>query len=89
MTMNDGPSTSAGHGRQGALAALIEVAAGGEMRRRFGAAAAAFHEEDYEALIALAWRHQFDDDRSKFKRELNSMQEQISQRILGRLELEK
>jgi hypothetical protein len=76
-----------GHGREGALAALTEVAAEPEMIEQFGIPAAAFQEEDYEQLIALAWRHQFDDDRTKFKRELRELQAHVTPRILDRLEL--
>lgn len=76
----------AGHGRDGALAALNEVAADREVVRQFGGAAAAFESQDYEEIIALAWRHQFDDDRTKFKRDLRALQEHVSQRLLDRLE---
>jgi len=77
----------AGQGREGALAALNEVANDPEMIEQFGIPAAAFQDEDYQQLIALAWRHQFDDDRTKFKRELRELQEHVSQRILDWLEL--
>jgi transcription elongation factor GreA-like protein len=77
----------AGQGREGALAALYEVANGPEIIELFGSAASAFQEEDYQQLIALAWRHQFDEDRTKFKRELRELQEHLSQRIVDRLEL--
>lgn len=78
-----------GHGRQGALAALREVATDPEIVKQFGIPAAAFQDEDYQQLIALAWRHQFDDDRSKFKRELRDLQAHVTQRILDLLELSK
>ncbi len=77
----------AGQGREGALAALNEVADDPEMIEQFGIPAAAFQDEDYQQLIALAWRHQFDYDRSKFKRELRELQEHVSQRTLDWLEL--
>ncbi len=77
----------AGQGRKGALAALKEVANDPEMIEEFGSPAAAFQDEDYQQIIALAWRHQFDHDRTKFKRELRELQEHLSQRILDRLEL--
>lgn len=77
---------AAGHGRSGALAALREVADNAD-RRTFGMAIDSFEAEDYEQIIGLAWRYQFDDDRSKFKRELRELQEHVSERILARLEL--
>ena len=74
------------YGREGALEALKEAADTTD-RKRFGLAINSFTAEDYEQLIALAWRYQFDEDRSKFKRELRELQEHVSERILARLEL--
>jgi hypothetical protein len=85
--MVDPEDDEAGQGREGALAALNEVANDPEIIELFGSAASAFREEDYQQLIALAWRHQFDEDRTKFKRELRALQEHLSQHILDRLEL--
>ena len=79
-------SDAAGHGRSGALEALKEVADNAD-RRTFGMAIDSFEAEDYEQIIGLAWRYQFDEDRSKFKRELRELQEHVSERILARLEL--
>jgi len=76
-----------GHGREGALTALREVATSPEMIKQFGISAAAFQDEDYEQLMAIAWRHQFDEDRTKFKRELRELQAHVTQRILDLLEL--
>ena len=83
--VDDGPASD-GQGREGALAALHEVAEDPEMSD-FAIAAASFEADDYKQLISLAWRYQFDDDRTKFKRELRELQEHVSYRILGRLEL--
>ncbi|MGY0003138.1 hypothetical protein [Micromonospora sp. I033] len=85
--MSQPENDEAGHGREGALAALNEVAADPDVVKQFGTAAGAFEPEDYQQLIALAWRHQFDDDRTKFKRDLRALQEHVSQRILDRVEL--
>lgn len=79
-------SDAAGHGRAGALEALREAAAEAD-RQAFGVAMNSFEAEDYDEIVALAWRYQFDDDRSKFKRELRELQEHVSARILARLEL--
>jgi len=78
---------SDGQGRDGALAALREVAEDPEFVRLFSLAIASFDLEDYEQIISLAWRYQFDDDRTKFKRGMHELQQHVSQRILGRLEL--
>ena len=85
--MTTEPTSEAGQGRDGALAALREAAAEPGMNKEFGHAVASFEDSDYEHLIALAWRYQFDDDRSKFKRALRELQDQVSPRILARLEL--
>lgn len=79
-------SDAAGHGRSGALEALIEAAANTD-RGSYGTAVDSFEADDYEQIIALAWRYQFDDDRSKFRRELRELQAHVSERILARLEL--
>lgn len=76
----------AGHGREGALSALREVAEAAD-RERFGLAIDSFEADDYEEIVRLAWRYQFDDDRSKFKRELRLLQGHVSERILARMEL--
>ncbi|MEK6311010.1 MAG: hypothetical protein V4737_03620 [Curtobacterium sp.] len=74
------------HGRSGALEALKEAAENTD-RGSYGIAMDSFEEEDYAQIVGLAWRYQFDDDRSKFKRELRQLQEHVSERILARLEL--
>lgn len=79
-------SNDTGQGRSGALEALKEVAEEAD-RRRFGMAIDSFEAADYEEITSLAWRHQFDEDRSKFKRELRELQEHVSEKILARLEL--
>lgn len=75
-----------GHGRDGALSALREVAESAD-RTRFGLAIDSFEPDDYNEVVSLAWRYQFDDDRSKFKRDLRELQTHVSERILARLEL--
>jgi hypothetical protein len=77
----------ASQGRTGALAALKEVATDPEMVKEFGITVEAFSDEDYDDLIALAWRYQFDDDRSRFKRGIRELQVHITKDILDRLEL--
>jgi hypothetical protein len=76
----------AGHGRTGALEALLDVAQEPDIVSDYRTVTAAFDPADYEQIIALAWRHQFNDDRSKFKREIRELQEHVSQRIIAKLE---
>jgi hypothetical protein len=77
----------ASQGKAGALAALKEVATDPEMVREFRITTEAFSDEDYKDLISLAWRYQFDDDRSRFKREIRELQVHVTEEILDRLEL--
>ncbi|MCC6497156.1 MAG: hypothetical protein IT193_12965 [Propionibacteriaceae bacterium] len=75
------------HGRQGAIAAIKEAAATADAKL-YEIALLSFDSDDYEQIVALAWRYQFDTDRSKFKRELRELQEHVGKQILARLELE-
>lgn len=85
--MADKLEGDAAQGRDGALAALHEVAEDPDMIAGFDIATASFEDQDYEQLITLAWRFQFDEDRTKFKRELRALEEHVRNRILDRLEL--
>lgn len=76
-----------GQSRDGALAALREVANDPLHEHEYKLARASFAPEDYEELIALAWRHQFETDRTKFKRQFRDMEGRIRQRILNKLEI--
>lgn len=73
-------------GREGALRALLQIAADPEVTREYPKVSAVLATEDYEALVALAWRHQFDEDRTKFKRGLHELKASVSQRLLASLE---
>lgn len=75
-----------GHGRAGALEALLEVAQELDNLGDYRTLSTAFEPSDYEQIIALAWRYQFADDRSKFKREIRGLQEHVSQRGIAKLE---
>lgn len=77
------PNEDSGHSRAGALEALREAAQEADMVEDYPRVSGAFDAEDYEQIIGIAWRNQFDDDRTRFKREIRVLQEQISQRILA------
>jgi hypothetical protein len=79
---NDDP----GHARIGALEALRDAAHEIDIDGDYRTISAGFDTEDYEQIIALAWRHQFNDDRSQFKREIRGLQEHVAERIIGTLE---
>ena len=79
-------SDDAGHARVGALEAILDAAHELDIDGDYRTVSAAFTADDYEQIIALAWRHQFNDDRSKFKREIRELQEDVSKRIAAKLE---
>lgn len=86
--MTEDPEEDYGQGREGAKAALLEVVQEDAILKQFPPAARlSFEDADYEAIINLAWRYQFDDDRTKFKRGINELQAHISPTIAARLEL--
>lgn len=78
------PEDGSAHARDGALAALNEAALQSD-ESEFASARSAFTPGDYEEIIALAWRYQFDDDRSKFRREFRKLGSHVSQRIVDNL----
>lgn len=75
-----------GHARIGALEALHDAAHEIDLDGDYRTLSAGFDTKDYEQIIALAWRHQFNDDRSQFKREIRRLQEHVAERIIGTLE---
>ncbi len=77
-----------GHGRDGALAALLEAAQSADTERFGRPLLDSFESDDYQDIIDLAWRYQFDDDRSKFKGDFRRLQQHVSERIFARLELD-
>lgn len=67
--------------QQGALFALIEASQDIDLLKDYRRIATAFEDDDYEALIDLAWRHQFDSERLHFKRQIRELQEHVCSRI--------
>ena len=61
--MAEPENDDAGHGQEGALEALLEVTEGRDIITDYRTAVTACTRDDYEQLIALAWRHQFNEDR--------------------------
>ena len=84
--MEQPTNDDAGEARTGALEALMDVAHELDIDGDYRRVSAAFGVDDYEQIIALAWRHQFNDDRSKLKREIRELQEHVSKRIITKLE---
>ena len=84
--MEQQTNDDAGHARTGALEALLDAAHELDIDGDYRTVSAAFDADDYEQIIALAWRHQFNDDRSKFKREIRELQEHVGKRIISTLE---
>jgi hypothetical protein len=83
--MNDDAKDRQEYGRDGALQALLEVAHSRQAKEG-SLTDSVFSTRDYEVLVDLAWRHQFDTDRGEFRRGIRSLQEQVVPRILEHLE---
>jgi hypothetical protein len=79
MSGNDDPDIA--QGQQGALFALIEASQDLDLLKDYRLIAAAFEDDDYQTIIALAWRHQFDSERLHFKRQIRELQEHVCSRI--------
>lgn len=67
--------------QQGALFALIEASQDLDLLNDYRRIAAAFEDGDYQAIIDLAWRHQFDSERLHFKRQIRELQEHVCSRV--------
>jgi hypothetical protein len=68
-------------GPTAALDALKEVSREPSILTEYRTIASAFTEDDYKAIIDLAWRHQFNVERLNFKRQLRELQEYVCSRI--------
>lgn len=76
------------HGAESAFEAMLEVADRRDIQHDFGTVASAFRDEDLRTVVDLAWRYQFSDDRSQFKRDIRGLQEVVGMRVLGELGVE-
>jgi hypothetical protein len=79
--MSENDDSDITQGQQGALFALIEASQDLDLLKDYRMIAAAFEEDDYQTIIVLAWRHQFDSERLHFKRQIRELQEHVCSRI--------
>jgi hypothetical protein len=75
-----------GHGRAGALEAMLDASQEADILTDYRSIERGFDQDDYRAIIDIAWRHQFNDDRLNFKRDIRELQQHVSRRALDRLE---
>ncbi len=73
---------TADHSRSGALSVMREVARGSDMTGEHPVSRC-FSDDDYESIISLAWRYQFDDDRAAFRQGLLDLETYLEPRILA------
>ena len=78
--MNENDDSEITQSQQGALFALIEVSQDLDLLKDYRLIAAAFEDGDYQTIIDLAWRHQFDSERLHFKRQIRELQEHVCSR---------
>lgn len=69
------------HSQDAAFEVLKAAAAERDIYGDYRTIADTFTDEEYRHLVTLAWRHQFNDDRYQFKRELREMQQYICDRV--------
>jgi hypothetical protein len=79
--MSENDDSDIAQGQQGALFALIEASQDLDLLKDYRLIVAAFEDDDYQAIIDLAWRHQFDSERLHFKRQIRELQEHVCSRI--------
>jgi hypothetical protein len=79
--MDQANNSDIAQGQQGALFALIEVSQDRDIASDYRTIASAFDEDDYRTIIDLAWRHQFNDERLNFKRQIRELQQHVCSRI--------
>jgi hypothetical protein len=46
----------------------------------------AFTNDDYKAIVDISWRHQFNEERLNFKRDIRELQQDVSRRAVESLE---
>ena len=79
--MRDTEPTEVTQSQQGGLLALVEASQDRDILADYRTIANAFDDEDYRTIIDLAWRHQFDNERLHFKREIRELQQYVCSRI--------
>ena len=79
--MSENDESGISQGQQGALFALIEASQDLDLLEEYRIIVAAFEDGDYQEIINLAWRYQFDSERLHFKREIRELQEHVCSRI--------
>lgn len=79
--MTAGSEEDAGQGLTGALAALVDVTRDADIHDDYRTMSSIFEVEDYRTIIDLAWRHQFNDERLNFKREIRELQQHVCSRV--------
>ena len=79
------PDSGASLGKSGALAAMIEASEDADIANDYRSIARGFDPDDYKAIIDIAWRHQFNDDRLNFKRDVRELQQDVGRRALDRM----
>lgn len=68
---------------EGALEALLEVARASDVENDWPIPTKVFTRGDYEVIIRAAWRHQFNQDRSSFKKSVRDLEEQLVPRLVA------
>jgi hypothetical protein len=81
--------SNSGHSQQGALEAMLEARLEQGIVSDYRTIASVFADDDYKAIVDLAWRHQFNEERLNFKRDIRELQQDVGRRAVERLERSK
>jgi hypothetical protein len=79
----DSDSAEAALSLSKARAVLLEIAQDETLREDFSLISDFITPNDLQQIIELAWRHQFDDDRSEFKKAIGKLQEHVCAKAMG------
>jgi len=75
-----------GHGQAGAHEAMLNASQDADIVSDYRTIAGAFVDDDYKAIVDIAWRHQFNLERLNFKRDIRELQQDVSRRAVELLE---
>jgi hypothetical protein len=65
-----------------ARAVLLEIAESEALKEEFSLVSDSCTSDDLKEIVDLAWRHQFEDDRSGFKKDIKKLQEHVCDRAM-------
>lgn len=87
--MTDRERGTDSRGMAGATDAVLGVSEDPILRQDWPVPSVVLTQHDYEQIIKIAWRHQFAEDRSAFKREIREVCDRVLPDLVAEREREK